>query len=75
MDKSQKDYKAMLQQHDGQICGRFQQKQIKSSASFAKAAAFAALSFADVHLQNLVHQYIPLWLAAQHKTRSFIPLI
>lgn len=44
-DKSQKDYEAMLRQHDGQICGRFQQKQMKPSASFAKAAAFAALSF------------------------------
>ena len=44
-DKSQKDYKAMLRQHDGQICGRFQQKQMKPRVSFAKVVALSALSF------------------------------
>ena len=45
-DKSQKDYEAMLRQHDGKLCGRFLPQQMKPSSSYLKAAALIALSFA-----------------------------
>ena len=44
-NKSQKDYDRMLKQQNGKMCGRFQPTQLNSTATLAKAAALAALSF------------------------------
>jgi TonB family protein len=51
-DKSQSEYDAIVQKHDGQLCGRFTKKQMSSSrlfrdvpsVNFAKAAAFTAFT-------------------------------
>ena len=44
-NKSQKDYDRMLKQQNGKMCGRFQPAQLNPTATLAKAAALAALSF------------------------------
>jgi TonB family protein len=58
-DKSQAEYDAIVQKHDGQLCGRFTKKQMTPSrlfrdvpsVNFAKAAAFAAFTLVSTSVE------------------------
>ena len=45
-NKSQNDYEKMYQKHNGQMCGRFQQAQLKPISALKKVAALMTLSLA-----------------------------
>ena len=45
-NKSQNDYDKMYQKHNGQMCGRFQQAQLKPTSALKKVATLMTLSLA-----------------------------
>ena len=58
-DKSQKDYDKMYQKHNGQMCGRFQQEQLKPISALKKVAALMTLSLAATEANAQTGMVIP----------------
>ena len=65
-DKSQADYEAMLRQHNGKLCGRFQATQMKPRSALAKAVALVALSL--VSTEGIAQQLDAVSRVLQEKT-------
>ncbi len=59
-DKSQKDYDKMYQKHNGQMCGRFQQEQLKPTSTLKKVAALMTLSLAATEANAQMGKTIPV---------------